>query len=76
MTTITQTELRNHIRDYVERAEAGETFHVLRNGKPVAMLNPIRTSSKEYWRNVKPLDIDLKGRSTAQLIIEEREQGW
>jgi len=73
MVTVTQTELRNHIREYLDRVEQGETLQVLRNGKPIATVLPQRISNKEYWRNVKPLD--LHGVSLSRAIIEEREEG-
>jgi prevent-host-death family protein len=73
MVKVTQTELRNHIRKYLDQVEQGETLQVLRNGKPIATVLPQRMSNKEYWRNVKPLDI--KGVSLSRAIIEEREKG-
>ncbi|CAN5362907.1 hypothetical protein BH11ACT5_BH11ACT5_03120 [soil metagenome] len=40
-TTISQRELRNDNADIMRRVEAGETFIVTRNGKPVAQVIPV-----------------------------------
>jgi prevent-host-death family protein len=40
-TTISQRELRNDNADIMRRVEAGETFVVTRNGRPVAQVIPI-----------------------------------
>ncbi len=41
MPTIPQRELRNDIASVLRRAEAGETFTVTVNGRPVAELRPL-----------------------------------
>jgi antitoxin (DNA-binding transcriptional repressor) of toxin-antitoxin stability system len=38
----TFTKLRNHARAFFDLVEAGKTVHVLRNGKPIAKIHPIR----------------------------------
>ncbi len=42
MTTIPQRELRNDVASILRRAEAGETFTVTVNGRPVAELRPLK----------------------------------
>lgn len=46
MTVIGQRELRNDNGEIVRRVEAGESFTVTRNGKPVADLVPHRPATK------------------------------
>lgn len=41
MTVIPQRQLRNEIGDVLRRAEAGESFTVTVNGRPVAQLVPL-----------------------------------
>jgi prevent-host-death family protein len=41
--TIPQRELRNDVAAILRRAEAGETFTVTVNGRPVAELRPLPT---------------------------------
>lgn len=39
-------EIEAHLEDYVDRAEAGETFEIIRNGKVVAVLTPPRPDAR------------------------------
>lgn len=41
MKTITQREFRNHSAAVMDAVEAGETFHITRNGTEVAELRPL-----------------------------------
>lgn len=42
MKTITQREFRNNSATVMDAVEAGETYHITRNGAEVAELRPIR----------------------------------
>ncbi|WP_431043429.1 type II toxin-antitoxin system Phd/YefM family antitoxin [Streptomyces sp. P1-3] len=42
MKTITQREFRNNSAAVMDAVEAGETYHITRNGAEVAELRPIR----------------------------------
>ena len=64
--------------DLVER---GETVRIMRHGKPVADLVPIKAEAPDklpsWKRQIEPLKIVRPdGKTGAQLIIEEREGGW
>lgn len=74
MTTVTQTEFRNHIRKYMDAVEQGEEIEICRNGKPVATVVPRNRSRVPHWKQVEPLVIP--GVSLSKMIIEEREEGW
>jgi prevent-host-death family protein len=41
MKTITQREFRNHSAAVMDAVEAGETYHITRNGTEVAELRPL-----------------------------------
>ena len=61
--------------DLVER---GEVVRIMRHGKPVADLVPVRadepTKIPSWKLPIEPLDIKWpEGKSGAQMIIEERE---
>lgn len=71
MTTITFTELRNHAKTYFDQVENGEVLEVLRRGKPIAILSPIRPYAKERWKDVHPMKI--KGFSLSKAILKDRE---
>lgn len=45
-TAIGQRELRNDNAEIMRRVEAGESFVVTRNNKPVAQLSPYRTDAQ------------------------------
>lgn len=46
MTTIPHRELRNSSSEILRRVEAGESFEITNNGKPVARLTPMPKASK------------------------------
>ena len=67
MRTIAQRELRNDNAEIMRRVEAGESFVVTRNGKPVADLVPHAAPPKkrktgrdmqEAFRKLPPIDVD------------------
>ena len=73
MLTVTFTQLRNNARKYFDAVERGETLEVYRHGKPIAILAPYRSRSRERWKRGKPLK--LKGVSLSTLILAERRSG-
>jgi prevent-host-death family protein len=66
--TIGQRQLRNDNAEIMRRVEAGESFVITRNGRPVADLIPhARTSNRprytlreqqEYFRTLPPMDVE------------------
>lgn len=66
--TIAQRQLRNDSGEIMRRVEAGESFVVTRNGKPVADLTPHGDHPKkrrrtvgqmqEDFRNLPPIDVE------------------
>jgi len=73
MLTVTFTELRNQAKKYFDAVEAGETVEIYRNGKPVAILCPIRPLSRDRWKTASPLRV--AGRSLSQAILADRAEG-
>ena len=66
MITIGIGQFRSDTRNYVRRAEAGESFKVLRRGRPVAELRGARDANCKEFQSV-PLAVV---RSRAALIFE------
>ncbi|MCP3798153.1 type II toxin-antitoxin system prevent-host-death family antitoxin [Allokutzneria sp. A3M-2-11 16] len=76
--TIGQRELRNENAEIMRRVEAGETFTVTRNGKPVADLVPHRSelvepaprptlgAIQEAFRRLGPIDTEQWYRDRAE----------
>lgn len=48
--TIAQRDLRNDNAEIMRRVEAGESFVITRNGRPIADLAPHATASKQARR--------------------------
>jgi antitoxin (DNA-binding transcriptional repressor) of toxin-antitoxin stability system len=46
MITISNEEIQKQWTFYLQRVEAGETFVIVREGKPVAEINPAQTELK------------------------------
>jgi prevent-host-death family protein len=66
--TIAQRQLRNDSAEIMRRVEAGESFVITRNGKPVADLVPHGNIPKkrrytvremqEHFRQLPPIDVE------------------
>ncbi len=65
---IGQRQLRNDNAEIMRRVEAGETFVVTRNGKPVAELRPLPEQParrritvgelQQLWADLPPIDVE------------------
>ena len=74
MKTVTFTEFRKHASGLLTEVENGETYLVLRHGKPIAEISPPEHMEITIPSWKKPgLKITLKGKSLAQVILNERE---
>lgn len=77
---IPQRQLRNDNAEIMRRVEAGESFVITRNGRPIADLVPHSVSPKkrrtgremqEEFRQLPPIDVDqwYRDRAAADLIF-------
>ena len=73
MKMVTFSELRNNARKYFDAVEHGESLEVYRNGKPVAVVSPVREHSMERWKSANP--VKLTGASLSSAILAERTEG-
>lgn len=64
MVTVGLREIRQHARDLVRRAEAGEEIQIAVSGRPAAMLGPIRRITWRQWTDV------------AELFQGQRDDDW
>lgn len=71
MRETTFTELRNHAKAYFDLVEAGEIVRVLRNGKPIAEIHPIRAELPS-WKRRQAHPIAIGGQEISRLILAER----
>jgi prevent-host-death family protein len=84
MTTITHRELRNNSAEVLRRVKAGEVMEVTNRGIVVARLTPAEAPVPPFpvsraarrsggWSDLPKVAL---GRSTADIIDEEREDRW
>lgn len=78
MKVITQREFRNNSAAVMDAVEAGETFHVTRNGQEIAELRPLarhrRLTAEELvarHRGLPHVDGDALRREADQLLGSE-----
>lgn len=79
MHTLPLSEFRANASAMLDLVERGETVRILRHGKPVADLVPVKADAPDrvpsWKRPIVPLKVVRPdGKTIAQLIIEEREQ--
>ena len=79
--SIALSEFRANTSAMIDLVEKGETVRILRHGKPVAELVPMRTQELPKiprWKvPIEPLNyLKPPSKSGAQMIIDERESGW
>ncbi|MEN6425254.1 MAG: type II toxin-antitoxin system Phd/YefM family antitoxin [Phycisphaerales bacterium] len=75
MKTLTFTEFRKRASGVLSDVEKGETFLVLRHGKPIAEISPPssgRTASPSWKR--PGLRLTAKGAGLSSTIIKERRR--
>ena len=81
MLALPLSEFRAHVSEMLDRVQRGETVRILRHGKPVAELVPVREGDPaeqlpSWKRPFEPLRYRKPPSKTgAQMIIEERESG-
>lgn len=81
MHTLPLSEFRANASAMLDLVERGETVRILRHGKPVADLVPIKAEAPDrvpsWKRPIVPFKVVRPdGKTGAELIIEERESGW
>jgi prevent-host-death family protein len=90
MPSVTITELKAHLADYLRRVQSGERFHVTVRGKEVADIvpaDPVRAALWEmveageaHWSGedmVVPRDLPINtARSVSDIVLEDRGPYW
>jgi antitoxin (DNA-binding transcriptional repressor) of toxin-antitoxin stability system len=71
--TVTFTEFRKHASGVFSDVEKGESFLVLRHGKPIAEISPpsAKHGVQLSWKRPRER-LTIKGRSLSATILEER----
>lgn len=73
MKTVTFTEFRQQASVLFNAVEQGETIRVLRHGKAIAEVSPVRPeeTTTPSWKQ-PGLRLSIKGKSLSQAILDER----
>lgn len=74
MKNIPFTEFRKQASEIMTDVENGETFVVLRHGRPVAEIRPIEnldTPNSPSWQR-PALRLKLQGKALSELILDDR----
>lgn len=73
MKLVSFSEFRRNAASLLDAVEQGETIRVLRHGKPIAEIIPLRAAASTTLSWKRPgLYIDLGGRSLSREILRER----
>ena len=74
MKTITFTDFRKKASSFITEVEHGETFILLRHGKPVAEVVPFSDKSQRTPSWKQPgFRLRIRGSNLSSAILEERE---
>jgi prevent-host-death family protein len=90
MQTVSITELKAHLAEYLRRVQDGEGFHVTVHGREVADLVPVDPVRAALWRMVEngqarwsggkptvPTDLPINtGRRLSDIVLEDRGPYW
>lgn len=75
MARVSVKELRDTLRSYIERAEAGEEIVILRRGKEVARLTPPEKKGGEFPDLTEfRASIEVKGEPMSETVIRQRRE--
>ena len=75
MKRVSLTEFRSHASGMLTEVENGETLVVLRHGRPIAEVVPVRDGDARVPSWKRPaLRLVTKGASLSDAILEERER--
>ena len=74
MRSVTFTEFRKDASALFSAVEEGETIQVVRHGKPIAEISPLKntTDNLPSWKK-KRIRQSIKGEALSSLILGERE---
>ena len=74
MTTVTFTEFRKSASKFMSDVETGDSFLIMRHGRPIAELRPVGAEQPREPAWKRPgLRLSAPGASLSKAILEERE---
>ncbi len=75
MRQVSFTEFRMNAASFFNSVEQGETIRVLRHGKPIAEVIPIRAAPRTLSWKRPGLALETEGASLSREILRERKSG-
>ncbi len=79
MQVLSLSEFRAHASEMLDLVEKGETVRILRHGKPVAELVPLKPEAAEppsYLQPFEPVMALPEGYSAVRTLVEERQNAF
>ncbi|MBN1501047.1 MAG: type II toxin-antitoxin system Phd/YefM family antitoxin [Spirochaetes bacterium] len=73
MTYLQFTDFRNNSKEYFDKIENGDSFIIIRKGKPIAKLLPFRENSTGWKREIKKVKLK-KSADSLEYILSERNE--
>jgi prevent-host-death family protein len=68
------TEFRNKSREFLDAVENGNSYVIVRRGKPIAQVTPFKETVTQGWKRPRIL-VKLKGtKTTTDYLMEERDE--
>ena len=68
------TDFRNHSKEYLDRVESGDSFVIIRKGKPIAKVIPFSETEQGWKREHKRIKLK-NNKKTLDYILQERSEG-
>jgi len=75
MREVSFTKFRMNAASFFNSVEQGETIRILRHGKPIAEVVPVRTALRTLSWKRPGLMLEVDGVSLSREILRERKRG-
>jgi len=73
MNFIQFTEFRNHSKQYFDKVEHGDSYVIIRKGKPVAKIVPFSEKTAGWKRETRRIRLK-SSRTSLDIIMRERSE--
>ena len=74
MRTASVGEIQKNFGKILREIKAGEEIMITKRGLPIARLTTLGPKEKIDWPDFFEEAVDLKGKPTSQIILEDREE--
>lgn len=75
MTFLQFTDFRNKSKEYFDKVENGNSFVIIRKGKPIATIQPFHDEVSDGWkREITKVKLKKSKNSTEYILSERNEK--